>query len=118
MAQKKGFFQDRLMLLLFSSNIFFALLVLVLLAFRLGDSQSGTYITQYRSNLGLDAYNRGNSTEFFIFGFFAIMTVLVHTLLSRKIYDVRRGFSIAVMCMGTIILLMLIRVSDALLLYK
>jgi hypothetical protein len=111
----KNYFQDRLVLLLLSVNAFLALLGSVLVLLRLDNSRS-VYVLQYRSNLGLDsAFRSGPSSSFVSFIAFALAVLIFHTLLSMRVYHVRRHFSVAILGLALLLLGIALIVSNALL---
>lgn len=111
----KKYFQDRLILLLLSVNTFLALCGGVLVLLRLDGGQEGEYIVQFRANQGLDAYSSGGIFELLAFVAFGLLVLIFHTILSIRIYGVRRHFSLAVLSMGLMLLAVNIIVSNALL---
>ena len=61
MADIKKFFHDRWILLLLSASLFVTVFNTLAILSRL-DSSRGSYIVQYRDNLGLGAYKAGDSS--------------------------------------------------------
>jgi len=116
MTVPKKFFQDRIILLLLSTNIFVALLSVVVILLNLGSNHSNGYIVQYRANLGLSAFKTGDITTFLGFMVFSLFTVVFNTFLSIKAFHVRRGFAVAVLGMTLLLLVLVVVVSNALLL--
>lgn len=114
----KKYFHDRLVLLLLSVNTFLALLGSVLILLRLDSGRSQSYIVQYRANLGLSAYKVGDATTFISFIIFAAVVLVFHTLLSMRVYHVRRQVAITVLGMGLLLLTLALIVSNALLILR
>lgn len=110
----KKYFHDRLILLLLSASTFFALLNAVLILFRL-DSSRGTYIVQYRANLGLSAYKAGDSTTFISFVLFGFLILGLQVVLSMRIFNVHRQYAVVVSVLSLLLLILSIVVSNALL---
>lgn len=110
----KNFFHDRLILLLLSSSAFAAILNAILILLRL-DSSRGSYIVQYRGNLGLSAYKAGDSTTFITFVAFGFIVLFVQIVLSMKAYTIKRQYSIIVSVLSLLLLLLTIIVSNSLL---
>jgi cytochrome c biogenesis protein CcdA len=114
----KKYFQDRMVLLLLSVNAFITLLSSILILLRLDNGRSDGYIIQYRSNLGLSAYKAGAATTFIAFILFSILVLVFHTVLSMRVYHVRRHFAVAVLGMGLLLLVLGLIVSNALLVLR
>jgi hypothetical protein len=115
MATAKKYFQDHLVLLLLSTNAFLALCTMVLVLTRLSASHGSSYIVQYRSSLGINAFKTGDVSELLSFILFAFVIVGVGTTLSIKTYSVNRLVSLVVLSMGVLLLLLTIIISNALL---
>jgi len=108
------YFHDRLVLLLLSTNAFLTLLTVLSVLFRLqGGSES--FIVQYRSNLGTSAFEPGSVDQILMFMAYAVVIFGVHTALSWRTFAIRRELSILVLLLGTLLLLLCVIVSDALL---
>lgn len=114
----KKYFHDRLVVLLLSINTFLALLGSVLVLFRLDAGGSDVYIVQYRANLGLSAFKRGGPTPLLSFVVFGLLILAIHTLLSIRVYPVRRQFAVTILAMATLLLSLSIIVSNALLILR
>lgn len=110
----KNYFHDRLVLLLVSINIFLAVFTSLLIIFRLNGSSSEGFIGQYHANLGLSAFEPGNTTTYVAFIAFVFFVAIFHTLLSMRMYYRRHEYAIAVLCMGLFLLLLALIVSNAL----
>ncbi len=115
MTVPKKYFHDRLILLLLSVNTFLAILGSVLIGLNLNNGHSNGYIVQYRANLGLSAFKSGNVTTFISFILFALFTLVFNTILSIRIYHVRRLYSVVVLTMATLLIILVLVVSNALL---
>ncbi|MBI1856826.1 hypothetical protein HY003_00620 [Candidatus Saccharibacteria bacterium] len=114
----KNYFHDRLVLLLLSVNIFLTLLGALLIVLRFSGNNSESHIVQYRSHLGLDAFTKGGSAPIFSFILFSVLIMVFHTVLGMRIYHLRRQFSVTVLGTGTLLLIIAIIVSNALLVYR
>jgi hypothetical protein len=114
----KNYFHDRTVLLLLSINTFLALLGSALIVLRLDTSRPDGYIVQYRANLGLSAFKSGDSSALLSFVLFALLVLAFHTILSMRVYHVRKHFSIAVLAMGLLLLTLSTIVSNALLVLR
>ncbi len=110
----KNYFHDRLILLLLSSGVFLTVLNTFLVLLRL-DSSRGSYIVQYRANLGLGAFKVGDSTTFISFVLFGIIVLGIQVLLSMRAYKIRRPYAIAISAVCILLLMLTIIVGNALL---
>ncbi len=115
MATSKKYFHDHLILLLLSTNIFLAFTTIVLVLVRLSSGRGSSYITQYRSPLGINAFQTGSVSELLSFVLFALLIATVHTVLSMRIYKVHRHLAVVVLALGILLLLLAIIISNALL---
>lgn len=111
----KNYFHDRLVLFLLSVNVFLTIVTSLLILFRLRASGSEGFIGEYHANLGLSAYKPGTSLTFVAFIGFAVLVLVLHSVLSMKMYHRRRQFSVALLWMGMLLLLLALIVSNALL---
>lgn len=114
----KKYFHDRMVLLLLSTNTFVTLLASILILLRLDGGRTDGYIVQYRANLGLSAFKTGDASTLISFIVFAGLVLLFHTLMSIKVYHVRRQFSVSVLAMGLLLLVLVLIVSNALLVLR
>ncbi len=114
MADVKKFFHDRWVLLFLSSSLFVLVLNTLLTLLRL-DSSRGSYIVQYRSNLGLGAYNGGDRTTFFMFIIFGIMVFAFQIILGKRAYKIHRRYSITISALCFLLLVLTLLVSNSLL---
>jgi hypothetical protein len=108
------YFHDRLVLLLLSANAFLMVLTALSVLFRLqggGDS----YIVQYRANLGISAFQPGSVNQIISFVIFAVIVFAAHAVLSWRTYPIKRELSVLVLALGTLLLLLSVIISDALL---
>ncbi len=115
MTVPKKYIHDRVILLLLSSDIFLTILSILLILFKLGSNHGNGYIVQYRANLGLSAFKTGDVTTFISFMLFALFTLIFNTILSIRVFHVRRGFAVGVLGLTLLLLVLVIVVSNALL---
>lgn len=111
----KNYFHDRVVLLLISANTFLTILSGILIILNIDLNRPDGYIVQYRANLGLSAYKAGSSLILLSFIGFALAVMVLHTLLSMKMYAHRRSFAIATLGLGLLLLIITLFVSNALL---
>lgn len=117
MGTPKKYFHDRIILLLLSVNAFLALAGSLLVLLRINTDSAAVYAVQYRARLGLDAFTSGGSSEIISFAVFSIVVFAFHSYLSKKVFPIKRHFSHAVLGMGTLLLVLSIVISNALLVY-
>lgn len=110
----KNYFHDRIILLLLSSSLFVTVLTSLLTLLRL-DSSRGSYIVQYRGNLGLSAYKAGGSSTFFAFVIFALMIFALQVLLSMRAYKISRQYAVVISALCLLLLVLTLIVSNSLL---
>lgn len=104
-----------MVLLLLATNAFLALVGVVSILLRLDSQRTSGYIIEYRSQLGLSAFRSGAAREIWEFIFFMVIVAAFHTILSIRVYGIRRNFAVAVLGMGVLLLALAILVSNALL---
>lgn len=110
----KNYFHDRVILLLLSTGVFAAILNTLLILLRL-DGSRGSYIIQYRSNLGLSAYKAGDGTTFISFIVFGLLMLVLQVVLSIKAFKIRRLYAVVVSALCLFLLVLTIIVSNTLL---
>lgn len=111
----KQYWQDKLVLLLLSANVFLAFISAALIFLRLNAAQgNGGYIVQYRSNLGIGAFKNGSLTTIFSFAVFTVVVVAVSIALSVRAYQIRRELALLVLGASGLLVLLSIIVSNAL----
>lgn len=104
--------------MLLTTNAFLAVSGALMLLLRLDSGRSEGYIVQYRSNLGLSAYKTGSASTLISFIIFAMLILIFHTILSMRVYHLRRHFSTVILGIGLLLLLLSIIVSNALLVLR
>jgi hypothetical protein len=115
MQISQKYLHDRIVLLLLSVNAFLTLLGSVLIFLQLGSGQSGRVIIAYRPNLGINAYTPGRLGDFFAFILFLLVTLGLNVALSARIYRKHRSYALTVLGLGTLVSVITIIVSNALL---
>lgn len=109
------YFHDRLVLLILTVNTFLTGLLTVLTLLRLDSTKAESYIVQYRANLGVNAFRSGDGSTFIVFIAFAWMILVFHTILSMRVYEERKQFSTVILVIATLLLVLSLFVSNALL---
>jgi hypothetical protein len=115
MATPKKYFQDHLILLLLSTNAFLALSGIALVLARLSAGHGDSYIVQYRSSLGINAFQSGGVSDLLSFVLFMLLVVGVHTMLSIRVYAIHRHLAVVILSLGILLALLAIIISNALL---
>jgi hypothetical protein len=112
----KKYFQDKLILLLLTVEVFLMLLNTALILLRIGNQQTDSgYFIQYRANLGIGAFKTGGIAPLLEFILFGALVVAIHTVLSIKMYPIRRQVAIGILALGMLLLVVSMIVSNALL---
>lgn len=116
MPVPKKYLHDHTILLLLIINVLLTVLISLLILLRLDPSRGEAgYIVQYRSNLGLNAYKSGPVSGILSFIVYCLFVFVFHTVLSIRLYHLRRHFAIAVLGLGSLLLVLALIVSNALL---
>jgi hypothetical protein len=118
MTATSKYFHDRMVMLLFSTNVFLALAASLFVMLRLSSNHGTGYIVQYRSNLGIDAFKTGNLAGLLSFIVFDLLIVVMHVLLSLRVYSINRHLSTVILGLGVLLLVLSIIVSNALLVLR
>ncbi len=118
MATPKRYIHDRLVLLLLTTNAFFAILTSILILLKLDSSRADSYIVQYRPTLGLGGYVKGDTAGVVSMVVFVLFVFVFHAFLSNKVYPIRRHFALVILGMGLLLILMTLVISNALLLLR
>lgn len=118
MANTRNYFRDHLVLLLLSISGFLTVFGSLFILYRLSSSHGTGFIVQYRSALGINAFKTGTLTDMLAFVAFALLVFGIHALLSYKTYHIHRQLTIAILSLGSLLLLMNIIVSNALLVLR
>ena len=114
MLNAHGYFHDRLVLLLLSVNSFLAALTTLMILFHLSGS-SNNLIVQYRAPLGIAAYQPGNISQILAFIGFVVLVLVSHGVLSWRTYRIKRELALVILLLGSLLLLIALIVSNALL---
>lgn len=117
MTIPKQYLHDRVILLIASVNAFLALILCISTLIRLDTSHS-SYIIQYRANLAVDAFKSGSSSELYGFVVFGLLVCAFHLLISVRVYRIHRQLAVTVLGMGTLLLVVSVIVSNALLILR
>lgn len=118
MTVPKKYFHDRIILLLLSINAFLALLACAWILLRLSSGHGSGYIVQYRESVGISAFKTGTVVDMLSFVVFALLVLVAHTILSMRVYHVHRQLSVVTLGLATLLLVITIIVSNALLVLR
>ena len=114
----KNYLSDRTILLFLTVNSFLTVLGSSLILWRLGSGQGSNYIVEYRANLGISAYNGGQVLDILAFIAFFVLVLVMNTLMSMKVYSHHRYYAVIVLGLGSLLGLLGIIVSNALLILR
>lgn len=109
------YFHDRVVLLILSTNTFIVLLNTVLILLRLDSTRTDSYIVQYRANLGLSGFAVGSSATFWSFILFSVIVLVGGTILSMRIYTMHRRYAVTLLALSTLVIILSLIVTNALL---
>lgn len=115
MAKPKKYFQDHFILLLLSVNAFLAFGTIALILVRLSAGHGDSYIVQYRSSLGINAFQTGSVIDILSFIAFALLVLAIHTLVSLRVYQLSRYLAVVTLSLGALLLVLTMIISNALL---
>ncbi len=118
MQLPKKYIHDRVILLLLSVNTFLTLLGAVLVLLRLDGARTSGYIAEYRVNLGVSPFKPGDLMDLLAFIAAGLLIWVVHTVLSIRMFGHHRSYSLAILSMGTLLLVLNIIVGNALLVLR
>lgn len=113
---KNSFFRDHILLLLLSINSFLTLGGAIFVLARLGTAHGSGYIVQYRSSLGVDAFEQGSASGILSFIAFMVLALIVGSFLSLRVYKLNRNIALIVQVMTALLLVLSVVISGALLL--
>ncbi|HJP95767.1 MAG TPA: hypothetical protein VJ843_00170 [Candidatus Saccharimonadales bacterium] len=114
----KKYLHDKPILSLVSVTIFLAFACAVLVLLRLDSSSGSGYIVQYHANLGISAFKTGSASVIVSFAVFALVFAAINVVLSVYIYSIRRQLAGTFLCLGILVLILAIIVSNALLVLR
>lgn len=121
MSQINEYLHDRLILLLLSINTFLAFAGSLFILLQLGSRAGNGYIVQCRdcSNIGdINRFTNGSVVDLLAFIGFALLILVLHTLLSMRTYHIHRQVAVTILGLGTLLLVLDIIISNALLVLR
>jgi hypothetical protein len=113
----KQYLHDRRVLLVGSINAFLVLLLVISTVFRLDTSHS-SFIVQYRDHVPVDAFRSGAASELYAFALLGLIVFVFHLFLSFRLYLIHRQLAITVLGLGSLLLILALIVSNALLVLR
>lgn len=111
----KKFFQDKLALILSGVSALAAIISVILLLISAISGSSSSYITSYKANLGIEAFQSGGLGTILSFIIFPIVILVVQMLLCWRIYLIERRLAIGILSAGLFLILLNLVVGKALL---
>ncbi len=118
MPVPKEYIHDRLVLLLLTVSAFLAALGSVLVLMRLNPGSGEVYTVQYRANVGVSNFGVGHSSDLLAFIAFLVLIMIINTVLSIRVYNIHRQFSVAILGLGVLLMVLAVIVSNALLVLR
>ena len=118
MTIPKKYFHDHLVLLLLSTNVFLTIADTIFILLRLSTTHGNGFIVQYRPSLGINVYTPGNIVGIFSFIVFAWLILIIHTILSMRIYNLNRYMAITILSLGVLLLILTVLIVNSLLLLR
>jgi hypothetical protein len=118
MASPKTYIHDRMVLLLLTISVFLTILGSVLILLKFDPGRNEGYIVQCRdcSNLlNVSRFKAGHSADILAFIGFLVIVLAVNIILSARMYNSNRHYSVSILGLGLILLTLAVIVSNALL---
>lgn len=108
------YFHSRSILLLLIINSTLVLIGSLAVLFQLDSGTTTNYIIEYRANYGIGEYERGFALDVAGFIFFLLINFAVCVFLSLRTFPIRRHLAVAVLAVCSLLSLLTIIVSNAL----
>lgn len=118
MTIPKNFLHDKVVLLLLTVTSFLTILETILIVLKLNAGSGESYIVQYRSNLGLNAFKSGGALTLVSFVVFSWLVAILHLILGIRTYRVRRQITVTVLSLGILLILLAVIISNSLLVLR
>lgn len=118
MTTSGKFLHDRSILLLLAINSVLLVVGVLLVLARLDGGKGSGYFIQYRANVGIGEFKTGSSMDMSSFIFFTIITFALSIFISVRSYQERRQVAITTLMLTSLLILLAIIVSDALLVLR
>lgn len=114
MSNTRKFFHDRFVLFLLTLNGFLVFASVVSVLLRIGGPDD-IYTQAVRFKPGLDDFTVGGVSEIMSFPIFAVAIFIAQIVLSLRFYEVRKQIAWVTLVLGSLLLLLCLIVSNALL---
>lgn len=108
------YFHNRSILLLLIINTILVITGCLLVLFRLDSNTNSSYIIEYRANLGIGDWNLGSALDIAGFIFFLLINFTLCVLISLRTFVVRHHIAVSVLAISSLLSLLTIIVSNAL----
>jgi len=108
------YFHNRSILLLLIINTILVVTGCLLILFRLDSNTTTNYIIEYRANLGIGEYEIGSAFDIAAFVFFLLINFALCILISIRTFAVRKHVAVMVLAISSLLSLLTIIVSNAL----
>lgn len=108
------YFHSRSILLFLIINSVLVLTGSLLVLFRLDSGTTTNYIIEYRANYGIGEYERGFALDMAGFIFFLLINFAICVFLSLRAFPIRRHIAVMVLVICSLLSLLTIIVSNAL----
>lgn len=118
MAVSKKYFHDHFVLLLLSSNAFLAIASAIYTLVSLSTGHNTSYIYQCRNcsdPYAISKHSYGGIINLLSLAVFSLLVLATHTILSFRAYKIHRQLAIAILALGTLLLILMIIISYQLL---
>lgn len=96
--------------------IFFAVLTVLTIAFRIGGERNTGLITEYRPSLGIGGFQKGTALDIISFAVFAVAAAVFHIVISMRVYSIRKHASQVILGLGVLLIVLALIISNSLLL--
>lgn len=110
----KKFLHDRTILALITALAALLVIGVSLVLLRFDVSKNPTTIVGYHPNISGSAYQSGKPVDIYVMALFMIITAVAAVLVAVKTYSVRRDISVFLLASAAFLLVISIRVTNAL----
>ena len=111
MDTPKKYLHDRLVLLLITVTAALVVIGVAVVLLRFDVSKNPTTIVAYRPNISGAAYQSGKPIDIYSLAVFMVVTAIAATILSSRIYELRRSVSVFILSSNLLLLILAIRVA-------
>lgn len=104
MATPRRYTHDRTVLLLLTINIFLTVFITLLVILALTGNTDKVMTIEHRPTLGLAANTVGGTVDMASLVVFPLLILSINTVLSIKVYPIRRHFGVVILGMATMLI--------------